>query len=227
MTNLPNDDAELLEMARRELYTAVVGDISDTLGYRRQFLFPEIHQVSGEGSPGILVGRAMPVLEADVFQEPSGPSPFGLMLKALDDLKPGEVYLCTGGSRQYALVGELMCTAMAARGAVGAVCDGYARDLAAIRATGYPVFARGSYSQDQRGRGAVLDFRVSVEINGVRIEPGDYVIADADGVMVVPKEPAVEILTRALEKARSEKKVKKAIENGMLVSEAFARFGIL
>ncbi len=227
MTTPPDSQETLLETARRELYTAVVGDICDTLGFRRQFLFPEIQPVSGGRSPGILVGRAMPVLEADVFREPAGPSPFGLMLKALDDLKPQEVYVCTGGGRRYALVGELMCTAMAARGAVGAVCDGYARDIAAIREMGYPVFARGAYSQDQRGRGAVLDFRIPIEINGVRIEPGDLVVADADGVMIVPSEASTEVLSKAIEKARSEKKVKGAIENGMLASEAFERFGIL
>lgn len=227
MPNLPKDEEGLLEIARKELYTAVVGDVCDQIGLRHQFLYPEICLLSGLHPLTLLAGRAMTVLEADVFQEPTDGSPFGLMLNALDELKPQEVYLCSGGSRQYALVGELMSTAMIARGAVGAVCDGYVRDIAAIRQMGFPLFSRGAYSQDQRGRGKVIDFRVQLEINGVKIRCGDVVLGDSDGVMVVPREATLEVLSKAIEKARAEKRVKRAIENGMLATDAFREYGIL
>src|SRR5579871_1939168 len=95
------NDAELFALARRELFTAVVGDVMDTLGLRHQFLPPRIQPLRDDM---VVIGRAMPVLEADVFMERGGSAgaphlsqPFGLMPAALDDLKPGEVYLCTGG----------------------------------------------------------------------------------------------------------------------------------
>src|SRR5690349_17175992 len=95
-------DEELFDVARRELFTAVVGDVMDKLGLRRQFLPPQIQPLRPDM---IVIGRAMPVLEADVFEEqvegsanPLMLKPFGLMLEALDALKPGEVYICTGSS---------------------------------------------------------------------------------------------------------------------------------
>ena len=107
------DENELFATIRAELFTAVVGDVLDLMGLTHQFLPPAIRPLHPEM---IVVGRAMPVLEADVFAgESEGPGPlsaktFGLMLEALDDLRPGEVYLATGGSPRYALWGELMST---------------------------------------------------------------------------------------------------------------------
>lgn len=234
-------DSELFALARAELYTAVVGDICDQHGLRRQFLPPEIRALEpargaeGRGAatsaPGarvpILAGRAMPVLEADVFSEPDPAHPFGKMLDALDALTENEVYVCSGASPRYALVGELMATAVLARGAVGAVVDGFIRDTEGIAQLGMPTFSRGSYAQDQRGRGIVLDYRVPIEIGGVIIRPGDIIVGDIDGVLVVPAEHEELIFTGALEKARAEKTVQKAIAEGMTANEAFAKFGIL
>jgi regulator of RNase E activity RraA len=221
-----NDD-ELFGLVTTELFTAVIGDICDVHGLRRQFIDPRIHCVMRERPVPIMVGRAMPVLEADVFSEPEDGQPFGKMLEALDDLRPGEVYVCSGASPRYALVGELMATAMQARGARGAVCDGYVRDLEGLQSVGLPVYGLGSYAQDQRGRGKVLDYRVPVEIAGVSVKEGDLIVGDADGVMVIPREREAEVITGALEKARAEKTVLKAIQGGMGASEAFRTYGIL
>jgi regulator of RNase E activity RraA len=176
----------------------------------------------------------MTVLEADVFAEASPGSanpllskPFGLMLEALDDLKPGEVYLCTGASPTYALWGELMSTRARLLGAAGAVVDGYSRDTQGILSMDFPTFSWGRYAQDQGPRGKVLDFRVPLEIGGVRIEPGDIVFGDIDGVCIVPRRAEQEVFTAALEKARGEKRVKTAIESGMSAVEAFKKFGIM
>lgn len=149
------------------------------------------------------------------------------MLSALDDLRHNEVYVCAGASPRYALIGELMATAMIARGAVGAVADGYIRDSEGILTLDFPVYSRGSYAQDQRGRGIVMDYRVPIEIGGITIEPGDIVIADVDGVLIVPQEAEVEVFTLALAKARAEKTVQKAIAGGMTATEAFDTYGIL
>lgn len=224
-------EAELFALIRRELFTAVVGDVMDKLGLQRQFLPPRIQPLRQDM---VVLGRAMPVLTADVFSdaEPSQAGgamaqAFGLMLTALDDLKPNEVYVCTGGSPRYALWGELMSTRALKLGAAGAVLNGYARDADGILRLNFPAFAYGRYAQDQGPRGKVIDFRVSVEIEGVRVRPGDYVFGDSEGVLIVPEDAAEESFSRALEKARGEKLVKKALEDGLSASDAFQKFGIM
>jgi regulator of RNase E activity RraA len=217
-----HNDTELFQLMRTELYTAVVGDIMDTLHYRHQFLPPQIKPLRNDM---IVAGRAMTVLEADVFEEQN--PPFGLMLEALDSLKENEIYVATGSSPAYALWGELMSTRARAAGAVGAVLDGYSRDTRGILHMGFPTFSYGTYSQDQAVRGRVIDHHVELEIGQARIRPGDILFGDIDGVLVVPREIEVETMTKALEKARSEKVVKKALEQGMTAAEAFRKYGIL
>ncbi|MCB1020211.1 MAG: RraA family protein [Bryobacterales bacterium] len=223
-------DADLFALCRRELFTAVVGDVLDKLGCLRQFLPPQIRPLAPQM---VAIGRAMTVLEADCFAESSpGPGPlmqkpFGLMLEALDDLKQDEIYVCAGASPRYALWGELMSIRAQTLGAAGAVCDGYSRDTSGIVELGFPTFSYGPYAQDQGPRGKVIDFRCPLEIQGVRIQPGDIVFGDVDGVLVIPKEAETDAFSMALEKARGEKTVRKAIENGMPAAEAFAKFGIM
>lgn len=229
--SLWRSDEELFRLARTELFTAVVGDVMDKLGLQQQFLPPEIQPLAPDM---VTIGRAMTVLEADAFSEkfsgsanPVMAKPFGLMLEALDDLKLNEIYICTGASPRYALWGELMSTRALKLGAAGAVLDGYARDTHGILALNFPTFCYGRYAQDQGPRGKVIDFRVPLEIRGVRILPGDIVFGDIDGVCVIPQAAETEVFVQALEKARGEKKVREAIEAGMSASEAFAKFGIM
>ncbi|MCY3918154.1 MAG: RraA family protein [Chloroflexi bacterium] len=225
------DDLELFALARRELFTAVVGDVMDKLGFLHQFLPPRIGPLRPDM---VVIGRAMTVLEADVFEERSSSEnnpvmsrAFGLLFEALDDLKPHEVYVCAGASPRYALWGELMSARAIKLGAAGAVVDGYLRDTNGILAQNFPAFSYGSYAQDQGPRGKVIDFRVPIEIEGIRINTGDIVFGDVDGVLVAPREAEEEIFTGAIDKARGEKLVGKAIEEGMSASEAFRKFGIM
>jgi len=222
-------EEDLFALIRRRLFTAVVGDVMDKIGLQRQFLPPRIQPLRDDL---VVLGRAMPVLTADVFSEGGSAGsvmskPFGLMLEALDDLKPGEVYLCTGGSPNYALWGELMSTRATKLGAAGAVLNGYTRDADGILQLNFPTFSHGRYAQDQGPRGKVIDFRTAIEIEGVRIRPGDLIFGDSEGVLVVPEEAIEETFEHAVEKARGEKLVKKAIEDGMSACEAFQTFGIM
>ena len=224
-------DEELFRIARRELFTAVVGDVMDRLRLLRQFLPPQIRPLQTDM---IVLGRAMPVVEADCFEPVSSRAsnqpmnkPFGLMLEALDDLKPNEVYLCTGASARYALWGELMSLRAMKLGSAGAVVNGFSRDTNGILMLKFPVFSHGAYAQDQGPRGKVVDYRVPIEMEGVRIEPGDILFGDLDGVCVVPKAAERDVFTGALEKARGEKTVAKALQEGMSARDAFAKFGIL
>ena len=224
-------DEELFALSRSELYTAVVGDIMDILGHKRQFLPPSIQPLRDDM---VVIGRAMPVLEMD-DEGGEGPGrqsavvnrPFGLMLPALDDLKPGEVYVCSGSSPAYALWGELMSMAATNRGAVGAVVNGYSRDTKGILAQNFACFSMGRYSQDQRPRGKVVDFRCTIKFGDVTVRPGDVVFGDLDGVCVVPKEIEAEVFTQAFEKARGEKRVFEAIKGGMKAQESWDKFGIM
>ena len=224
-------DEELFRLCRKELFTAVVGDVMDVLGFQNQFLPPQIQPLREDM---IVIGRAMPVLEMDdTGGEGPGRSirelnqPFGLMLRALDDLKKNEVYLCTGSSPAYALWGELMSTAAKNRGAAGAVVDGYSRDTRGILKINFPTFSHGRYAQDQRPRGKVIDFRCRITLGAVTINPGDIVFGDLDGVCIVPRKIENEVMQQALKKARGERRVYRAIKGGMGAQAAWDKFGIM
>ena len=211
-----------LDVLAQELNTCVVGDILDELGYYHQFLPPEIRAMPG---PSMIVGRAMPVLMADVF----GPQerPFGKLTEALDQIQPGEVYIATGGTHRCAYWGEILTQTVRRRGATGAVIDGYHRDTNGIIAQNWPVFSRGSFAQDSSVRTWVIDYRCQIEIGAVRIQPGDIVFGDIDGTLIIPQEREAEVIEAAIEKARGEKTVLLEIQNGMSSTEAFAKYGIL
>lgn len=218
-------DDGMLDLIRGELSSAVVGDVMDQIGLLRQFLPAEIRPLL----PGMRVaGRAMPVLVEDLT-DGAGDSdpPFGLMLEALDDLKRNEVYLCGGGSPNYALWGELMSTRARVLQAAGAVLDGYYRDTEGILALEFPTFGYGAYAQDQGRRGKVVDYRSRIRIGQVSVEPGDIVVGDRDGVCVVPRRHEQEVLVLAMEKARGENLVRRRIEAGMSSQDAFAKYGIM
>ncbi|BEP51694.1 MULTISPECIES: RraA family protein [Variovorax] len=225
------DDDELFALMRARLFPAVVGDILDTLGFMHQFLPPAIKPVERSM---VVAGRAMPVLETHCFarSEPEGKSPlsrqaFGLLFEALDDLAPNEVYVATGSAPEFALWGGLMTTRALHLKAAGAVLDGYSRDTAEVLELGLPVFSLGGYAQDQGPRGKVVDYRVPVEIRGIRVRPGDIVFGDQDGVLIIPREAEKEAISLALEKADTESSVRKAIKNGMSTVEAFKTFGVM
>ena len=226
-----NNDDELFTLMRTRLFPAVVGDVLDTMGLLKQFLSPSIRPLR---SDMVVAGRAMPVLETNCFSasEPNGQlpisrQPFGLLFQALDDLKPHEVYVATGCAPQFALWGGLMTTRAMHLKAAGAVLDGYSRDTPEVLDLGLPVFSYGGYAQDQGPRGKVVDYRVAVEIAGVRIEPGDILFGDLDGVLVIPRRAEEEAIRKALEKVSTENKVRDAIRMGMGTVEAFKTFGVM
>jgi regulator of RNase E activity RraA len=224
------DDKTLFDTIRTRLFTAVVGDVLDKMGHRRQFLPPYLRPLD---PTSVIVGRAMPVLEADVFdnvasgQGPLSSTPFGRMFEALDDLKEGEIYVATGASPSYALFGGLMSTRARHLGAAGAILDGYVRDSREIMALGFPVFSRGLYAQDQGPRGKVIDWRTPVEVGGVRVAPGDLIFADLEGVLVIPRAAETEAIEAALEKVAAENRVADAIRGGMSAKAAWDTFGVM
>jgi len=222
------NDNELFDLMRNELYTAVVGDAMDNIGYFHQFLSPLIRPLRDDM---VVAGRSMTVLESDtIVKMKSGEAaknPFGKMLEALDDLKENEVYLCAGSSSSYALLGELMSTRAKILGAAGAVVNGYSRDTKGILELNFPSFSYGRYSQDQAPRGAVIDYRCPLNIDGVKVNDGDIVFGDLDGVCIIPREIEIQIIMAALDKARGEKCVSEAIKGGMSASASWDKYGIM
>jgi len=215
------NDKELFQLMKDTLYTPVVGDVMDTINLRHQFL-PAMVQPIDIGMK--VVGRAMPVeIEAS---DGSADKPFGYLTEALDQLESGDVYLASC-DYNCAAWGELLTATARVRGAVGAVINGYHRDTPQIMAQNWPVFSWGGYAQDMAVRAVITGFRKPIRIGRVRVNPGDIVFGDRDGVLIIPQDKEVEIITKSLEKARGEKAVRAAIENGMSSTEAFATFGIL
>jgi len=224
-----DQDAPLFATIRETLFTAVIGDVMDANGLTRQFLPPEIRALDPDT---VLVGRAMPVLEADCATETIAHTgeahSFGLMFRALDELRSGDVYICTGASPRYALWGGLMSTRARALGAAGAVLDGFHRDTREIRAMGFPVFSAGAYAQDQRLRGRVIDFRCTIEFrNGVRVAPGDVIVGDVDGVLVIPQAHVADIVRLAVAKVAGEEAVRQMILRGEKTAAVFEQTGIM
>lgn len=216
------NDTELFELMKSELYTPVVGDILDGLGCYHQFLPQPIRPLT----PGMkIAGRAMPVLMMDVYGAQQ--KPFGLMTEALDDLRENEIYIAAGALNRSANWGEIMTAAAKARGAAGAVVDGFHRDTPQVLSQDFPVFSCGPWAQDSGPRMKIAGFRVPIEIGGIPVAPGDLVFGDVDGVLIIPQSLETETIRRALEKARGEKLVRRAIEAGRTVTEVFAEFGIL
>lgn len=215
-------EAEMFDLICKELYTPVVGDILDDLGYTHQFL-PQPIQPMREAMK--LAGRAMPVVMIDVYGKQK--KPFGLLTEALDQLEPGEIYLASGGDMRCAYWGEILTATAKKRGAVGAVINGFHRDTPKVLEQNWPVFSRGRFAQDSGVRTQVVDYRCQIEIGQVTVQPGELIFGDQDGVVVVPKKVEAEVIERALAKARGEKMVRKEIEGGMSSTAAFKKYGIL
>lgn len=215
-------ETEMFQLMKEKLYTPVVGDILDGMGYYHQFLPQNIRPLREDMK---LAGKAMTVLMIDVFAPQK--KPFGDLTEALDQLKENEVYLASGGTKRCAYWGELLTAAARTRKAVGAVVDGWHRDTPQVLEQNWPVFSCGCYAQDSSVRTRVVDFRCDIEIGQVTIHDGDVVFGDVDGVLIIPKEIVEEVIGQSLEKAAGEKVVRNAIEQGMSATDAFAKYGIL
>lgn len=215
--------AALIDQAREQLGSAVVSDVLDAAGYRKQCLGAGLNPLQSEH---VIIGTAFPVTIRRVFDIPE--TPFAGLLAALDAIGPGDVFVTpTNRATDIAVWGELLSTASGHRGAVGAITDGMIRDTRAVRELGFPVISAGTIPLDSMGRHEIFEHGVPCEIDGVRINPGDLIVGDSDGVVVVPEQLIDEVLEAALVKRASERAFRDAIAGGMLASEAFRTFGVL
>jgi len=220
---VPDTDPELFEWVAANLYTAVLSDCCDAVGRRDRALGHHIRPID---ESRVMVGRAKTVVWSDVYHIPE--NPYEGEIRAVDSIQPGDiVVMATGESRRNAPWGELMSTACVRRGGRGALTDGLIRDVRRIRELGLPVYCAGFKPVDSRGRGWVVAFDVPVEITGVRIAPGDLVVGDVDGVVVVPRAVEREVLALAWEKVTAENSTRAELEQGRLLAEVYAKYGVL
>lgn len=213
-----------IEMMRQSLTAAVVSDALDGLGHRRHSpLIPLRPLTVGDG---LLVGRCRTTLWADMAH--LDPKPYELELKAVDACQPDDVLICAAnGSNRSGIWGELLSTAARNRGCVGAIVDGMVRDVRQMSKMSFPVWALGTNLLDSLHRQRVIDVNVPVELGGIEFRSGDLVIADVDGVVVVPRELEDEAIRRAWEKVHAENITRDAIRGGMLAGDAYRKYGVL
>ena len=212
-----------LDMMRDSLYSACVADAIDKVGLRRQS-----PRIPFQAMTGIhkLVGRCNTTLWLDFDYD--DPNSYELELQAVDSCQPNDVVICAAqGSMRAAIWGELLSQAARNAGAVGVIADGAVRDIAHMESMGFPAFARGASVYDAMHRQKVVEYDIPVDIDGVRFSPGDLVIADRDGVVVVPQRVEHEVIQRAWKKVHEENEVREAIRKGMKACDAYQRYGVL
>jgi 4-hydroxy-4-methyl-2-oxoglutarate aldolase len=202
-------------------YTAAVADVLDALGYPNQTLPPEITSLQ----PGMRVTG--PAFAVEGRPRPGGeyePS-IRRILELLGAVPSGHVAVYATNDRSCAQFGELSATSLKARGVAGVVLDGGCRDVDFIRREGFPVFARFVTPQDSVPRWEVVEWGHQVAIGEVRVATGDHVVADSDGVVIVPADLRDDVLARAQAVVGTENEVRRAVRAGMAPLEAFERFG--
>lgn len=216
-------DVELFRSIERTFYTAVLADALDELGQHdramREYLRPLWPEVT-------FAGWARTIQCQDTFYLPE--DPYGLEIEAIDSILPGEIVaVSTSESKRNAPWGELLSTAARARGARGAVIDGLVRDVRAIQKLGFPVFTAGIKPVDSKGRGVVVDYNVPVLCGGVIVAPGDLIVADFDGVVVIPSEIIDDTLQIAKEKITKENHSRSDLLEGAYLADVYAKYGVL
>lgn len=215
-------DLGLLERLRR-LYPAVVADCLDRLGYRRQVMEPRIRPLYLEAR---LAGFAATVRCVEVQALPADPNEYYKgELHAVDALREGDVMVVSTCDGSY--WGELLATASRYRGAAGLVADAYARDTLKLIEMRFPTFVAGISVYDSLGRIEVDEVGVPITCGGVTVKPDDLLLADYDGVVVVPWEAAEEAVARAEEKVAGEDLVRDKLAEGMPVWDAFRTYGVI
>ena len=218
-TPLGGDAAEVLGGAP----VSVISDALDRMGRRHQVLDRAIRPLWPEAR---LSGAAVPVVIVADTSEPE--LPYDGELTALDGLRPGDVpLLVVGEGVGCASWGELFSCAALGRGATGVVIDGYVRDAAAITALGFPTFARGLSPLDTFARAVVTGIDVEARAGGVDVRPGDLVVGDVDGLVVVPQELVADVADAVVTKHRLEGNAREDLLSGMSIREVWKKYGVL
>jgi 4-hydroxy-4-methyl-2-oxoglutarate aldolase len=212
------------DLARRfsSLYTGALTDVLDRHGHLQQTLSADLAPLR----PGMrLAGPVYPVLGRPHPGHDYDTS-IRLVLEMLGSVPPGSVAVYETDDRSAAHFGELSATSLATRGCAGAVIDGGTRDAEYILREDFPVFARYVTPQDCVPRWELLRHGdVTIVVGGVRVAPGDWIVGDRDGLVIVPGERVQEILAEAEAKVATEDQIRESVRRGTLPLAAYEQFG--
>ncbi len=214
----------LLDHISQNLYTAVLSDSLDSLGYRRQVMRESIRPVYSKYQ--VIAGYAHTI--AFVDSDEILPNPFDAEIEAVDAIERDSiVVISTGNSIQNAPWGELLSTASVARGARGAVIEGFVRDVKMIEELGFPVFATGMKPLDSNGRGLLTSYNKPIVCGEVEVKPGDLIVADFDGVIVIPTALIEATIERANAKVTGENNSRAELQKGAYLRDVYKKYGVL
>jgi len=203
-------------------YSAVFSDICDKLGYWNQTTEPGIVPLAGKG---VIIGWARTAWSRPVDAIPA--RPYRNEIDFLDSLRTGDVAVLDCSERPAAAWGELFSTASRVRGARGAIIDGYIRDREKIQAMGFPVLGRGSRPTDSLGRVSISSVDEEIQFGGIKVASGDLVVADADGVTIVPRAIAKQAIELAVEKVLKEDGARDLLKAGGTMAQAWEKYRVL
>lgn len=203
------------------VYTAALTDVLDGLGRRHQTLPSEIVPLE----PGARLAGPAFVVEGRTNHAIDPEASIRRILEMLGAVPPGHVAVYEAGDSTCAHYGELSATSHVARGVAGVVINGGCRDVDKVRSTGLPVFARYCTPQDAVSRWEVLDWGHTIEIEGVSVATGDYVVGDADGIAAIPRDLIQTVLEQAEALVGTENLIREAVRDGMKPLDAYEHFG--
>jgi regulator of RNase E activity RraA len=222
LSSLPATRESVLE-AVGYLSAAVVSDVLDSAGLRNQVmdarvrpLFPNARVLGYAATVRLEATRTVPDERSEQYR---------LHLEAIERLSPGDVLVTS--PTDVCFWGELMSIAAEQRGARGTVVDGYVRDVDRITELGFPTFCTGVSAADALGRSNVVELGGTVMCGGVEVSPGDVILGDTDGVVVIPAGSVSDVVIAGLSKTQGEDIVRAELRAGHSVSEVFQRYGIL
>jgi regulator of RNase E activity RraA len=213
-------DEERFALMREKLYTAVVADMLDEVGYEEQTMHPDIHPLRPDL---VLVGRTRTFLWRHIYQLEE--IPVGKAIPALDSIKPGNVIVnSTDPTNRIVQWGALMNLSAKMRGAVGCVVDGLSRDTKEILEQGLPVYSRGHRPTPSYRRGIVEEYDVKIKCGGVIVYPGQLIFGDMDGIVVIPNDVEDKVLEMAMDKVSGENNTRRDLLKGDMLADVFERY---
>jgi len=223
MSSTTADETELFKRIEKELYTPVISDSLDQLGYRDNAMSYRIRPLREDF---VFAGRARTANWIDVFVR--DPNPYQVEIEFMDKLKAGDVVVTnTDVPLRNAPWGELMSTAAKQRGARAAVIDSCVRDVKKIFALNFPIFATAISPLDSNGRGRMINYDVPIRCGGVLVHPGELIVGDYDGIVVVPKKIEKEVLDLAFDKVAKENTTRQELMEGKLLKQVYDKYGVL
>ena len=206
-----------------QLYSGILCDVMDQMGYRSQAISRKIRPVTDET---VIFGPAFTSIGTEVYSMPE--DPLTAQCRVVDQLGEGEVYvLVTRGNFNCALFGELFATAVRQRGGVGVLLDGLARDIKQIKTMDFPLFYAGTDPRTSKGRCEINECQIPIVIDGVTIKPGDIIFGDFDGVAVVPAEIADKVFEKAQVTIRKEDEVRDGLLHGKSLVDVYKKNGAI